>query len=199
MERIIAPRAPRRLPYFIDSAKMDTLLDETGFGSGFAGIRNGAMIQLLYTSGIRLSELLSLTIESIDFRSGSIKVTGKRNKERLIPLTPEMGRSLKEYMLEREKLYGTVGILFLSDSGKPMYPKAVYLIVRRYLGTITTHSRRGPHTLRHTFATQLLNNGADLNAVKELLGHSTLAATQVYTHNTIDKLKNIYNQAHPKA
>lgn len=199
MEKIVAPRVSRRLPYFIDSVKMDTLLDETDFGSGFRGIRNRLIIQLLYTTGIRLSELQSLTVENIDFRAGTIRVSGKRNKERIIPLTPEMVKGLDAYILVREKQYGTGGSLFLSDSGKPMYPKAVYLIVKKYLGTITTHSRRSPHTLRHTFATQLLNNGADLNAVKELLGHASLAATQVYTHNTIEKLKNIYNQAHPKA
>ncbi|MCK9204082.1 MAG: tyrosine recombinase XerC [Bacteroidales bacterium] len=199
MLRVVSPKNPKRLPVFVEKDKMNILLDETEFDEGFPGIRDKLIIELFYSTGIRLSELVNLKESDIDFHQDTIKVLGKRNKERLIPFSKKMEVMLKSYLAEKIKVFGDTQALFLTDKGRKIYPKMVYLKVHRYLSTVTTMDKKSPHVLRHTFATHMLNNGAELNAVKDLLGHASLSATQVYTHITIEKLKRIYKQAHPKA
>jgi integrase/recombinase XerC len=199
MRKVTPPKTPKKLPVFVEKEKMDTLLDQIPFGAGYSGTRNRLIVELFYATGMRLSELVNLCVNDIDFHNHTIKVLGKRNKERLIPFSNKFGVFLKNYLDERESAFGEGETLFLTDRGKKIYPKMVYLIVRKYLGEVTTLDKKSPHVLRHTFATHLLNNGAELNAVKELLGHANLSATQVYTHNTIEKLKKVYKQAHPRA
>ncbi len=199
MRKVIAPKAPKRLPEFVETGNMSLLIDQMAGVEGFSGMRDRIILEMFYNTGMRLSELLYLKESGIDFKSDTIKVLGKRNKERIIPFTKKFGVLLKDYILEKEKCFGQHEDMFLTDSGRKMYPKLIYLIVRRNLSGVTTLDKKSPHVLRHTFATHLLNNGAELNAVKELLGHANLAATQIYTHNTIEKLKRIYKQAHPRA
>jgi len=199
MRKIISPKTAKRLPVFVEKDKMDILLDEVEFREGFPGMRDRLILEMFYSTGMRLSELVNLKVTDIDFQKSTIKVLGKRNKERLIPFSKKLERLIDSYIKFKEEKFGQAPELFVTDNGRKIYPKMVYLIVKRYLGEVTTLIKKSPHILRHTFATHLLNNGAELNAVKELLGHANLSATQIYTHNTIEKLKTIYKQAHPKA
>ncbi len=199
MRKITSPRTSKRLPVFIDKERMDILLDRSDFGEGYSGLRDKLIIEMFYATGMRLSELVNLKETDIDFHNNTIKVLGKRNKERLIPFSYRFSLLLKEYLTEKERCFSGNPDLFLTGKGRKVYPKMVYLTVNKYLAGVTTLDKKSPHVLRHTFATNMLNNGAELNAVKELLGHANLSATQVYTHNTIEKLKTIYKQAHPKA
>jgi integrase/recombinase XerC len=201
VEKILTPRADNRLPVFINKKHMDILLDDIDFGNDFEGVRNKLIIETFYNTGIRVSELLNLKINSINIDELKLRVTGKRNKERIIPFTRVFRDSLQRYLVMRTEKYtsGNDDFLFLTEKGSKMYPKLVYRIVNRYLNLITTIEKKSPHVLRHTFATHMLNAGADLNAIKELLGHSNLAATEIYTHNTFERLKSIYKQAHPRA
>jgi integrase/recombinase XerC len=199
MRKVVSPKIPKRLPVFVEKEKMDLLLDGIDFGTGFPALRDRLILEMLYATGMRLSELTALKETDIDFHQSTIKVLGKRNKERLIPFSFKFGAILKDYLREREKINQAGEHLMLTDKGMKIYPRFVYRVVARYLSMVTTVEKKSPHVLRHTFATHLLNSGADLNAVKELLGHANLSATQVYTHNTIEKLKKIYKQAHPKA
>lgn len=203
MVKIQSPKVGKKLPAFIDENKMQSLFNEIVFEEGFAGSRDKVILELFYGTGMRLSELVNLKDSDINFSNQHIKVLGKRNKERIIPISGNLKEVLKKYIAERNEWItssgATVTLLFVDNRCNKVYPKFVYRLVRKYLGQITTGDKKNPHVLRHTFATHMLNNGADINAVKELLGHSSLAATQVYTHNTIEKLKNIYKQAHPKA
>ena len=199
MRKIISPKIPKRLPVFVERDKMEMLLDQVDFGEGYPGIRDKLILELFYSTGMRLTEMVNLKETDLDFHHDTIKVLGKRNKERLIPFSHKFETQLKLYLEEKRNYFGEISDLFLTDRGKQIYPRMVYRIVTRYLGKVTTLGKKSPHVLRHTFATHLLNNGAELNAVKELLGHANLSATQVYTHNTIDKLKKIYKQANPKA
>lgn len=199
MRKVVAPKSSKRLPVFIEQGKMQVLLDETIFDAGFPGIRDRLILELFYTTGIRLSEMVNLKETDLDFHHHTLKVLGKRNKERLMPFGDSTESLIKMYLETKKEHFDGSDELLLTDRGKPVYPRMVYRTVTRYLGTVTTLEKKSPHILRHTFATHLLNNGAELNAVKELLGHASLAATQVYTHNTIEKLKRIYKQAHPKA
>ncbi|MBL7914373.1 MAG: tyrosine-type recombinase/integrase [Bacteroidia bacterium] len=203
MVKIQSPKVPKRLPAFIDEKRMESLFDGVEFEEGFKGIRDRTIMELFYGSGMRLSELVNLKISDINFSNQAVKVLGKRNKERIIPLSGTVIEQLKEYISSRSAFISENGsdtvYLFLDNRCNKVYPKFVYRLVKRYLGQVTTGDKKNPHILRHTFATHMLNNGAEINAVKELLGHASLAATQVYTHNTIEKLKNIYKQAHPKA
>jgi len=199
MKKITSPKISKRLPVFVEKDKMELLLDHVVFGEGYPAVRDKLILEMFYSTGMRLSELVSLKETDIDFHQHTLKVLGKRNKERLIPFSNKFDVMLIVYLTAKKKSFGEDNNLFLTDRGKPVYPRMVYRIVTRYLGEVTTLEKKSPHVLRHTFATHLLNNGAELNAVKELLGHANLAATQVYTHNTIDKLKRIYKQAHPKA
>lgn len=201
MAKVIAPKTGKRLPVFVNENKMELLFAEVDFGEGFAGLRNRLLMELLYCTGMRRSELISLKITDIDFSSNQIKVLGKGNKERLIPIARHLVGLLESYIHQRSFEELEVGNLYLliTDKGKQLYPGFVYNLVKKYLSAVTTLEQRSPHVLRHTFATHLSNSGADLNAIKELLGHSSLAATQVYMHNSIEKLKKVYAQAHPKA
>ena len=199
MQKVIAPKTSKRLPVFVEKDSMDLLLDEIDFGEGFEAARDRLILDLLYSTGMRLSELISIEISAIDLYNNSIKVLGKRNKERIIPLSPIVINSIRAYLILRKEETTEGDFLFVTTTGKNIYAKLVYRIVNSYLSKVTTLNKKSPHVLRHTFATHMLNKGADLNAIKEILGHSSLSATQVYTHNTIDNLKSIYKTAHPKA
>jgi integrase/recombinase XerC len=197
MLKIQSPKTSKRLPVFVEKGQMNTLLDHVEFGEDMEGLRNKLIIELLYATGMRLSELIGLRLQNIDLHARQLKVLGKRSKERIIPFGAELAGKIEEYLEVRPA--GNEEYLLVMASGKKMYEKLVYTIVKQYLSQVTTIDKKSPHVLRHTFATHMLNNGADLNAIKELLGHANLAATQVYTHNTVEKLKNIHKQAHPKA
>ena len=201
LERVLKPKMSKRIPSFLDQEKLNHALDTFDFGNNYIGIRNQIIIEILYQTGIRRSELVGLKISSIDFEENNIRITGKRNKERIIPIGSDLSARIKTYLELRDKIFNgnPEESLFLTPGGKPIYPKLVYRLVNQFLKMVTTLEKRSPHLLRHTFATHLLNKGADINAIKELLGHASLAATQVYTHNTFEKLKGIYKQAHPRA
>jgi len=196
MLKILSPKTSKRLPVFIEKDKMDNLLDDTVFGDDFEGQRNKLILELFYATGIRLSELINLKKTNVDICQCQIKVLGKRNKERIVPFSPDLKQQIEQFLVMKANLNDE--FLFVDKNGKQLYEKFVYRIVNTYLSQITTLNKKSPHVLRHTFATHMLNNGADLNAIKELLGHANLSATQVYTHNTVEKLKNIHKQAHPK-
>lgn len=200
MGKVISPKVSRKLPVFIEQEQIVSLLEDYDFGDDYAGRRNQLIIDLLYCTGIRVSELVNLKIQDVNLSSSTIRVLGKRNKERIIPLVREVTLSIKSYLEEFQDMIGSeTDCLFFTNRGKPVYARFVYRIVRDYVGLVSTLERRSPHILRHSFATHMLNNGADLNAIKELLGHANLSATQVYTHNSFEKLKQIYKQAHPRA
>ena len=200
LSKVLAPKTSKRLPVFVEKAGIEKLLTEIEFSDDFEGKRDKMILDLFYNTGMRRSELNNLKETDIDSYNSQIKVLGKGNKERIIPIQPQLRAALKEYMDMKNQSIATPSIyLFVNMEGKLLNPSNIYQIVKKYLNLITTIDKKSPHVLRHTFATHLMNNGADINAVKELLGHASLAATQVYTHNTIDKLKNIYKQAHPKA
>ena len=201
MDKVIAPKRKKKLPTFIEEKQINTLLDNYSFGNNFEGIRNKTIIEAFYNTGIRLSELINLKDNDIDFYSKTIKVLGKRNKERIIPINQNFLKVLSDYKKNKEHNFSSLenDYFFVTDKGNKLYEKFVYRIVNKYLNLVTTIEKKSPHVLRHTFATHLLNHGADLNAIKELLGHANLSATEVYTHNTFDKLKTIYKQAHPRA
>jgi len=199
VSKITSPKTSKRLPVFVEKEKMARLLDQIDFKPGYSGMRDRLILEMFYMTGMRLSELMNLKEQDIDFTHQTIKVLGKRNKERLIPFNPKFSETLNTYLDGKKTTFEGCDQFFLTDKGTKMYPRLIYSIVNRYLSLVTTSEKKSPHVLRHTFATQLLDEGAELNAVKELLGHASLAATQVYTHNTIEKLKRIYKQAHPKA
>ncbi len=198
---VILPKLKKNLPEFIKESSIEQLFDNKMFPPGFSGTRDKLVLELFYATGIRLAEMVNLPTKNIDLSKGEIRILGKRNKERIIPLTPRVIGLLKEYraLMEKEYGIGDTDVLILTEKGKACYPKMIQRIVARYLGQSTTLEKKSPHLLRHTFATHMLNHGADLNAVKELLGHANLAATEIYTHNTYEKLKLIYKQAHPRA
>lgn len=197
MSKIQSPKTSKRLPVFVEKDKMDELIDTIDFGDDFEGHRNKLILELFYATGMRLSELINLKQTDVDLHTGQLKVLGKRNKERIIPFGHEVKRSIEEYL--KIKTLSSPEELFVTKDGKKIYEKLVYRLVNNYLSQVTTADKKSPHVLRHTFATHMLKNGADLNAIKELLGHANLSATQIYTHNTVEKLKNIHKQAHPKA
>lgn len=201
MLKVISPKTGKRLPVFVPEKAMSLLFEKVDFGEGHAGLRNRLVMEVLYCTGIRKSELMGLKTADVDFSTNHIKVYGKGGKERLIPVARHLAELLRQYIELRRVLYpgNEVANLILTDKGKPLTSSNVYSLVNRYLSIVTTVEKRSPHVLRHSFATHLSNSGADLNAIKELLGHSSLASTQVYTHNSIEKLKKVYQQAHPKA
>jgi integrase/recombinase XerC len=198
---IISPKMPKRLPQFVEEKDTHNLFSEVVFSEGFKGLTEKLILEILYNTGMRKAELISLKEHQIDMSNTQIKVLGKGNKERIIPVSKQLMNDVKLYIAEKRRIIGRgeENFLFVTDKGKPLDPKQVYNIARKYLTKVTTIDKKSPHILRHSFATHLMNNGADLNAVKELLGHSSLAATQIYTHNTIEKLKDVYKKAHPKA
>jgi integrase/recombinase XerC len=177
---------------------MDFLLDSTEFPSGFEGTRDRLILELFYGTGMRRAELLSLLMEDLDVHQKQLKVTGKRNKQRIIPLHDALLDLFRQYLELRKPIVGNDALVFVTPQGKPLYPELVYRLVKKHLSKVSTQSKRSPHVLRHSFATEMLNQGADLNAIKEILGHANLSATQVYTHNSIEKLRNVYKKAHPR-
>ncbi len=195
MLKIIPPKSVKKIPVFVDQDSMLALLNEVSFEKGFIGERDKLIIELFYVTGVRLSELINIKISDINFDGCSVKVLGKRNKERIIPLSNSIANEISSFILK----YDLRTYLFTNLKKQKVYNKLVYRVVKKYISKISSIDKNSPHILRHTFATHMLNNGADINAIKELLGHANLSATQVYTHNTIDKLKLIYKQAHPRA
>ena len=201
LEKIVLPKRKKTIPSFVEEEALANLLDNYSFGDSFAGIRNRTIIELLYTTGMRRAELIGLKDNDLDLAEGTIKVTGKRNKQRIIPLVKPFIKRLDEYIKIRNANIETLnnGWFFITDKGNKLYDKYVYNTVNSYLAMVTTIEKKSPHILRHSFATHMLNRGADLNSIKELLGHANLSATQIYTHNTFEKLKKVYKQAHPRA
>lgn len=201
MATIISPKINKRLPQFVDKDAITTLFQHVEFPDTWEGKTQRLLIELFYNTGMRQAELVGLKEKYIAKSNSSIKVLGKGNKERIIPVSKQLMNQVQDYMLAKKKVFETSDDVFLliNARGKKLNPKYVYNTVNKYLSLVTTIDKKSPHVLRHTFATHLMNGGADLNAVKELLGHSSLAATQIYTHNTIEKLKDIHKKAHPKA
>lgn len=196
---IPVPKIRKRLPNFVEENNLHHLLDDGFFTNDFCGIRDKLIITLLYGTGIRLAELLQLKERDFDTSGYLIKVLGKRQKERIIPYPRSINQLLQQYIEIRNREIGnSPGALLVTEKGMPVYEKLIYRVVNKYLEQVTSLEKKSPHVLRHSYATHLLNRGADLNAVKELLGHSNLSATQVYTHTTFEKLHNIYKQAHPR-
>ena len=203
MTTIISPKNKKRLPQYVDERGTEVLFKYVEFEDSWKGRTDNLVMQLLYNTGIRQAELVGLKESQLDKSSSQLKVLGKGNKERVIPVSRELINMLTNYTDDKRKFFEAFDneYVLVNEKGNKLYPKYVYNTVKKYLSKkdVTTIVKRSPHVLRHTFATHLMNNGADINAVKELLGHSSLAATQIYTHNTIDKLKDIYKKAHPKA
>lgn len=198
--KIVAPKTKKRLVPFISKPNMEFLLEEYEFENSYSGIRDKTILEILYSTGMRKSELIDLKEENIDFSNCYIKVIGKGRKERLVPFSKNLADILKKYITSRFETFNSCDdVLFLTEKGRKLYPKLVYNIVSKHIGNVSSNEQKGPHTLRHSFATHLTDNGAELNVVKELLGHSSLAATQIYTHNSIEKIKQVYESAHPKA
>ena len=200
--RLKSLKTEKKLHSFVRESEMINLLDEINFefSDDFGGVRDKVLIELLYCTGIRLSELINLQEKQVNFFQGTIKVLGKRNKERVIPISDSFVKVIKEYLqIRNNEFHNASEFLLVTNTGEKLYPMMVYRTVKAYLSQVTTLSKKSPHVLRHTFATHLLDKGADLNAVKDLLGHTSLAATQVYTHNSMEKLKSAFDLAHPRA
>lgn len=195
--KLVLPKIRKRLPVFVEEKNMMDLFSEISFQNNFEGFRDRLILAMLYATGIRLSELINLKISDVDLRNKSIKVFGKRRKERIIPFGEVLENDIRRYLDERKDFKNK--FLIVTEKDEQSYPEMIYRIAHYYLNLITNTEKKSPHVLRHTFATHLLNNGADLNAIKELLGHANLAATQVYTHNSFEQLKKVYNKAHPRA
>ena len=196
--RLRALKLPKRLPQYVQEHQIKTM-EEIPMDDGFSDLRDRFIFEMLYATGMRRSELINLRIEDINFARFEIRVLGKGDKVRLIPISKVFADRLQSFLLQRNKLQCTCPNVFVTNRGTKLYPKFVYNVVKKFLALISTVEQKGPHTLRHSFATHLSSHGADLNAIKDLLGHANLSATQIYTHNSIDKLKKVYAQAHPKA
>ncbi len=199
MATISSPKTNKRLPVFVKEQHTETLLNHLEFSNNWQGRTEKLIIELLYNTGMRLSELINLKEGQVDIGYAQLKVLGKGNKERILPLSHQLLAEIQDYIKNKPIKHESINELLVNEKGKPLYPKYVYRTVKKYLSLVTTLEKKSPHILRHTFATHLMNNGAELNDVKELLGHSSLASTQVYTHTTLEKLKEIHKRAHPKA
>src|SRR5258708_1138324 len=200
--KLQSPKNIKHLPVVVEDAKLSAMLnDGEVFSDDFEGMRDKLVIETLFGTGIRLAELVTLKEQDINICEGTIKVLGKRNKERIVPINHELKLLLEKYLdlKKNQDFHNNSVTLIVTNKGAEAYPKFIYLIVQKYLSIISTQNKKSPHVLRHTFATSLLNRGADLNAIKKLLGHANLSATQIYTHNSVERLKSIYKQAHPKA
>lgn len=198
-QKIVGPKKKKPLPVFVKEADMEKLLSPENFGEGFEDVRDRLILNLFYSTGMRLAELIGLDVQDVDFSLSTLKVTGKRNKQRFIPFGEDLKGDLQKYARLRSELPLSTTAWIVGKEGSRISRTAVYGIVRNNLSKVVSLKKRSPHVLRHTFATTMLNNNAELGAVKELLGHSTLAATEVYTHTTFEELKKIYEQAHPRA
>lgn len=200
-EVVVIPRIGKKLPVFVPDYKMDELLDEKEAGKeDFKVYRDMLVLMMAYYTGMRRSELVGLRLEDLDRSAGVIRVTGKGDKQRIVPMLDDLVEEVEHYLeLRKDRVKGRHSFFFITDAGKPANDKFIYRHVKDCLGKVTSLSKRSPHVLRHSFATSLLNNGACIEAIRELLGHSNLAATQVYTHNSFESLKRVYNQAHPRA
>lgn len=197
---VSAPKIARRLPYYIEQSEMATLLRHVEFPDSWNGKTDRLILGIFYQTGMRLNELLNLKENHIDTVTKSLKVLGKGNKERILPVSTDLIQQIQLYREGKQGIQNAdIVYLLVNKNGKKLYPKYVYLAVNKYLKQVSTIDKKSPHVLRHTFATHLMSNGAALNSVKELLGHASLAATQIYTHNTIEKLKDIHKKAHPKS
>lgn len=200
LQKVVGPKNKRPLPAFLKESEMDKLLDEVDFGEGFKGCRDHMIIEMFYATGMRLSELIGLDDKDVDFSSSLIKVTGKRNKQRLIPFDEELKITMTEYVnVRNESVLNRTDAFFVRETGERLTRSIVENLVKRNLSKVVTLKKRSPHVLRHTFATTMLNHDAELGAIKELLGHESLATTEVYTHTTFEELKKVYNLAHPRA
>lgn len=200
LQKITGPKNKKPLPAFLRESDMDRLLDEVDFGEGFKGCRDHMIIEMFYATGVRLSELIGLDNKDVDFSSSLIKVTGKRNKQRLIPFGEELKIAMTEYVdVRNEAVPIRTDAFFVRENGERLSRSVVENLVKRNLSKVVTLKKRSPHVLRHTFATTMLNHDAELGAIKELLGHESLATTEVYTHTTFEELKKVYNLAHPRA
>ena len=193
--KIISPKISKKLPVIVEKVNLDLLLDKENFKNSFIGKRDKLIIEVFYLTGIRLSELIGIQLKDFNFESLTLKIFGKRNKERLVPLSFNIVSDIQKFITT----YNLNSLLFTNENQEKLYPKKVYRIVNYYIGKVSSVNKKSPHVLRHSFATHMLNNGADINAIKEILGHSNLSATQIYTHNSVEKLKSVYKQAHPRA
>lgn len=200
MEKVVAPKKKRPLPYFVREAEMDRLLEMMAEDRSFRGIRDRLVMMMFYETGVRRAELLGMTDASVDLITMQAKVTGKRNKQRIVPFGEELANEVKAYKAAREELLGQVEFptLFVNEAGRPMSKEQVSKVVKDNLSKVTTIKKRSPHVLRHTFATAMLNNKADLTSIQKLLGHESVATTEIYTHVSFEELKNEYKNAHPR-
>ena len=202
LSNVTGPKKPKQLPAFVREDDMERLLDECEYAPGFSGVRDHLILELLYSTGMRRAEILDLTDSDLRLSEGLVKVTGKRNKQRLIPISPTLSSHIADYLKAREENFpdGYVGTRFLiGDHGKDLRPDEIQKIVKENLSRVTNQERRSPHVLRHTFATAMLNNGADLQSIQRLMGHESLTTTQVYTHLSFEELKNTYKKSHPRS
>jgi len=199
LQKIQGPKTAKKLPVFVDESQMNDLFNTLHFDDDFEGQRDRLLLDILYQTGLRRAELCGLKEQDIDFYNLTIKVLGKRNKERILPISLDLKRNLESFLSVKKNEGLVNSVLLVNKKGKALKESEIYKIVNKHLGAVTTLDKKSPHILRHTFATHLLNNGADINAVKELLGHANLSATQIYTHNTIEKLKKTYKQSHPRS
>lgn len=200
MAKVVAPKQSKKLLRVISEEESQMLIDGIEFSNDYAGILHKTILTTFYNTGIRLSELINLKKDNVFLGEGKIKVIGKRNKERFVPISSSFSKELQDFVIQKNANASPSeeSWFFTTEKGKKLYPKLVYNIVNRYISTVSGIEKRSPHMLRHTFATHMLNRGADLNSIKELLGHSNLSATQIYTHNSVEQLKKMYNQAHPR-
>ena len=197
---VVGLKKPKPLPQFVREGEMDRLLDDVEWGDNYKDVRARTLLLLLYETGLRRSELTGLDDGDIDFETSQLKVTGKRNKQRIVPFGPELAETLRKYVIVRdEQVKGDCDALFLSDKGHRMTGQQVYEIVHRYLTGATSLKKRSPHVLRHSFATAMLNNGAGLESIRNLLGHESVSTTEIYAHTTFEQLKRVYKEAHPRA
>ncbi|MFP4556084.1 MAG: site-specific tyrosine recombinase/integron integrase [Bacteroidales bacterium] len=199
--KVVAPKASKKLPSVLKTSEVNFMIDDIKYPDGFLGLRDLLIMELFYFTGVRVSELVNLKTQGVDLESETIKVMGKGSKERIIPMHPELKPALKEYTRQRQQAFplNNAPYLIVTNKGEKTYSQFIYRVVKKYLSLVTMLEKKSPHVLRHTFATHLLDQGANIDAIKELLGHASLSATQVYTHTSIQKLKSAYQQAHPRA
>ncbi len=198
MLKVVSPKVPKRLPEYVEASKLDQLLDNVEFGDDYDGVLTKLILELFYGTGMRRAELIGLKLSDWEAGTQQLRVTGKRNKQRIVPVFPNLAQLLQQYMSFRVQIKTQSENLLLRSDGSALYPEWVYRLVKKHLNIVSTQKKRSPHVLRHSFATEMLNNGADLNAIKEVLGHANLSATQVYTHNSFEKLRSTYTKAHPR-